>query len=152
MLFVMLGGVFAAADYFGLFGLKERTAADFFTFRVKTIDAETGQRIDGVVVRCFQRSRQNVCTQKATGRYGEFSFMLPLEKVVLESLLFRHSEVFVIPDETEIRAMYIHPDYQRLTEHYDIHELIGQPVQVHTVSMQRIPALDQDNSEIHDDE
>lgn len=146
LLVLVLGGVFVMADYFGLFGLRERTTADFFSFRVQTVDADTGQRIDGVVVRCFQHGRQNVCTQTGTGRYGEMNVMLPLQKVVLESLLFRRSEVFVLPDDTGLRAMYIHPDYQRLTEFYRIDELVEQPGRVHEVTMQRMTATDENNN------
>lgn len=152
ILLIALGSVFVVVDYFGLFGLRERTTTDFFSFRVQTMDADTGQRIDGVIVRCFQRARQNVCTQTATGRYGEFNVMLPMEKVVLESWLFQHSAVFVIPDDSEIRAMYIHPDFQRLTMHYDIAELVEQPARVHAVNMRRMSAVEQDNNGIETDE
>lgn len=145
LLVLVLGGMFVMADYFGLFGLRERTTADFFSFRVQTVDADTGQRIGGVVVRCFQHGRQNVCTQTDTGRYGELNVMLPLQKVTLESLLFRRSEVFVLPEDTEVRTMYIHPDYQRVTEFYRIDELIEQPGRVHAVAMHRMTATDDNN-------
>lgn len=136
ILVIMLIGSFVAADYFGLLGLREKTTSDFFTFRVQTIDAETGQRVDGVIVHCFQRARQNACTQTATGRHGEINVMLPLEQIVLESLLFRHSEVFVLPSDTGLRVMYIHPNYQRLTEYYDIGDLLEQPGMIYTVELQ----------------
>lgn len=139
---------FVAADYFGLFGVKNKTIAEFMEFRVKTLDAETGLPISNVKVRCFQYGTNNACGQRPSHERGVVRISLYLNKNVRDSLLFRHAESYAPIREKELRVMYIHTEYGRPVQHYSIPDLMQNPGQTYSVELQPlIPAAERESQE-----
>lgn len=140
---VTLAAAFVAADYAGLFGIREKATTAFVEYRVKTLDAETGRTIGGVKLRCFQFGTNNACGQPASRKRGVVRFQIRMRKHMHESLLFTHKVWYSPVTEQELRIMYIHPDYQRRTQRFDITEMMKNPNQVFTVEMEPlIPAAE----------
>lgn len=137
---VCLAGMFVIADYLGLFGVREKTSTDFVDFQVRTLDAETGRKIDDVKIRCFQYSTNNACGQPPSREHGVVRVSLLVEKHARESLLFTHAVRYSPVNEEELRIMFIHGDYDKPVQRYDIPELLAQPKRTFTVEMKPLAA------------
>ena len=127
--------VFMVADYFGLFGVYERTNTEFVEFSVRTVDAETGRPVSNVKVRCFQYTSNNACGQPPTKQRGVVRISLLVEKHVLKTLLFKKKVWYTPVNEDELRVMFIHTEYQKPVKRYNIPELMQHPEQTFTVEM-----------------
>ncbi len=137
---VCLAGMFVAADYLGLFGVRESTSTDFFDFRVRTLDAETGREIGDVKIRCFQYGTTNACGQPPSRERGVVRVSLLVEKHVRESLLFTHAVRYSPVREEELRIMFIHGDYDKPVQRYDIPDLLARPERTFSVEMKPLAA------------
>lgn len=140
---VCLAGLFVAADYAGLFGVYEDAMTEFVEFKVRTLDAETGRKISDVKIRCFQYGTNNACGQPPSNERGVVRVSLLVEKHVRKSLLFTRKVWYSPIIENELRIMYIHGDYDKPVQRYDISELMKKPDQTFTVEMSPlIPAAE----------
>lgn len=130
-----LAVVIVAADYLGLFGIHEDSMTEFVEFKVKTLDAETGRKISDVKIRCFQYGTNNACAQPPSNERGVVRVSLLVEKHVCKSLLFTQKVWYSPIIEDELRIMYIHGDYHKPVQRYDIPELMENPEQIFTVEL-----------------
>lgn len=133
-----LAGVVATviiADYFGLFGVSERTSTDFVEFRVRTLDSETGRAISNVNIRCFQYGSNNACAQPPSRERGVVRVHLLVEKHLRRSLFFEHGVRYSPVSENELRIMYIHTEYDKPVQRYDVSALLAEPNRTFSVEM-----------------
>ena len=140
---LLLIGAVIVADYLALLGVDERATITMVEFRVKTLDAETGRPIDGVKVTCFQYGTNNACGQPASRERGVVRFQLRMKKLLRESWLFTQKVWYSPVLEKELRIMYIHPDYNKPVQRFDIAELMQQSNRTWRVKMEPLsPASD----------
>jgi len=133
---LLLLGAVIIADYLALLGVDERATITMVEFRVRTVDAETGRPIEGVKVTCFQYGTNNACGQPASRERGVVRFQLRMKKHLRESWFFTH-EVWYSPVlEKELRIMYIHPDYKKPVQRFDITELMQRSDRTWRVEME----------------
>ena len=134
---LVLSSLFVAGDYFGLFGLKKHLVLDFAESSFKPVEKESGAPILDVKIKCFQKSNENACTQKASRTTGIIIARIPVQKLVWESLLFKNKEELVATSDPKIHIMFIHYNYDNPVETFTIESLFNQPVVKYSVKMER---------------
>lgn len=132
---LLLCGLFVTADYFSLFGTKTRVKLDFVEARFRTIDAETGDLVLDVGVRCFQKNNKNACTRRDSHRVGIVTVHVPVQRVTRSTLLFKKSEEMIKASDPEIHIMFIHQDYFNPTETLLLDDVYANKVNEYTVEM-----------------
>jgi hypothetical protein len=105
-----------AADYFGLFGVKQVDMADLLHLRVKPVDQETGQIITDVHVTCVRRKSEEACSQKQQAGDGvlTLNFLVNRSAKYSRLLRFKTAEKLWVDDDTIVVLVFIHPNYDRL--------------------------------------
>lgn len=114
LVMALLGVV--AADYFGLFGVRQVDMADLLHLRVKPVDKESGRIITDVHVTCVRRRSEEACSQKQQAGDGVLTLNFLVNRSVRYSRLFRFktAEKLWLDEEAIVVLVFIHPNYERL--------------------------------------
>lgn len=114
LVMALLGVV--AADYFGLFGVRQVDMADLLHLRVKPVDKESGRIITDVHVTCVRRRSEEACSQKQQTGDGVLTLNFLVNRSVRYSRLFRFktAEKLWLDEDAIVVLVFIHPDYERL--------------------------------------
>lgn len=104
------------ADYFAVFGTRTKSRFDFYELTFKPVDEETGAPVVDVHVRCFQKSNENACTLKNSGKAGILSVNIPVTKIITRTWLFEKVVSIQQTRDPKVHIMFIHHDYARPVE------------------------------------
>ncbi len=128
---------FVVADYFALFGVNTTKSLEFADLRFRTVNAENGDLIMNVIVRCFQHRNSNICTNKEARKAGETLISFPYQRVKQSSLLFEQDSrnVSNLQDPT-INLMFIHNNYHSLRDAISINDILSGALSSMEIKMQ----------------
>lgn len=128
--------IFVAADYYGIFGSEKKTVTEFIEFNIQVSDKLTNQPVNGVKVRCFQLETKNACGQPTSRQPGVVRVQLVTHKDIRKTWLFEHVLAVHGASNPELKIMFIHPDYFKPVEIYQIPELMADPDKLRTVVLE----------------
>ena len=135
---IVLSALFVLADYFALFGTKTNIKLDFAEGTFRTVDAETGDLVLQVIVRCIQKHNNKACTQRETNKANIVSVHLPMKRIVTESLLFKQSEKTEKPADPNIQIKFIHPNYGLPFVKFKVDDFYAGKLNEYVIKMNRI--------------
>lgn len=115
--------LFVIADYFSLFGIKEKEKFDLVELNFVTIDEETGAPVNDVKARCFQKNNNNACTQREGVGINSVSINIPVQKIYTHSILFEKNARIKKTADPKVHIMFIHKDYANPVETVFVDEL-----------------------------
>ena len=126
-----------AADYQGWLGMHTETEQDYFGVHFQTEDDQSGELITDFFINCTRRGSRNACSiaqgMNKNSREAKFGVI----KLIKKTWLFRKGESIVGEDEVDVHLMFIHQDYDRVSNTYSMKQLLSMQDETVTVKLKR---------------
>lgn len=133
---IITATIFAVADYFGLFGVRENPEYVLQEIKFRLSDKLDNSPIMGAKARCFQKGNRNACTQRDSGKLGVVSVLIPATRISTKTLLFERGREYLRSKDPNIQIMLIHADFVSQVESIDINNHFNNPDKIYRVTMQ----------------
>ncbi len=124
-----------AADYFALFGVKPKKVLDFSILHFKTVDKETGAPIFSAHIRCYRHRNNDICQEREGKKKDIVSAYFPFHKTEYNTFLFTKSEKLPVAADPNFKIMFIHNDYEKISEDFDMNDIYANSEQEIIIKM-----------------
>lgn len=128
-----------AADYAGLFGVREERRSDYVHITFQFVDAVSRAPVSDVHVACTRPMVRSACTETRGPGTGQTTITLAAYRLLRRSLLFSEDAGYSLGGDGGMHLTFIPANHARATMTLDVDDPLLRAARPHVVELGRDP-------------